>query len=277
MTEARATKRCPQCGLHLSSSFFYSAKSRTDGLSSLCIPCSKKHAAHWNNENREKVLVHKKEWRAKNLDRARAVNKKNYKKWYVKNGHKINAKYAKRRSDKMSATPPWFDKNMKYKVDELYNLARGLQKYTGKDHHVDHIHPLVGENFCGLHVPWNLQVLSAAENTRKSNMPPPSEADLFFEAPKWTITLSQYRAGLTLKSPIGRQSESSQTAPSSLSLAAGKVSPRRSFVLKWLTAAKKSASTSLTTGAVQMKKLIKQTRNLREFLIFLRAMSLKVV
>lgn len=277
MSEVRATKRCPHCGLHLSSDFFYRARTRTDGLSSLCIPCSKRHAVHWNAANREKVLKHKKDWADRNRVHLRESNKKAHKKWALKNPHKVNAKYAKRRSDKVSATPPWFDSNLKYQVDELYDLAQGLEKYTGKKHHVDHIHPLIGENFCGLHVPWNLQILPAEENIKKSNMPPAHEADLFFEAPKWTITLREYRAGLTSKAPTERQSGSSRAVPSLLSLGVGRVNRRLSSVSKWLTAAKTSASTSLTTGAGQMKKIIKQTRTLREFLIFLRAMSLKVV
>ncbi|MEQ6358083.1 hypothetical protein ABNX05_26230, partial [Lysinibacillus sp. M3] len=55
------------------------------------------------------------------------------------------------------------------KIEWFYQEAKRLFKDTGVAHHVDHIVPLQGKYVSGLHVPWNLQILTALEISKKSN------------------------------------------------------------------------------------------------------------
>ena len=63
--------------------------------------------------------------------------------------------------------PPWLTDEHLDAMQWFYDEARRLTKETGARHVVDHIEPLNGAHSCGLHVPWNLQVLTDAANKRK--------------------------------------------------------------------------------------------------------------
>jgi 5-methylcytosine-specific restriction endonuclease McrA len=68
-----------------------------------------------------------------------------------------------------SATPKWITKEQKVEMRKLYLDAQRLTKITGERYVVDHIIPLINPEVCGLHVPWNLRVMTQEENLRKSN------------------------------------------------------------------------------------------------------------
>ena len=68
-----------------------------------------------------------------------------------------------------AATPKWITTGQKLAMRQLYLQAMGLTKLTGERYVVDHIVPLISDEVCGLHVPWNLRVITQEENLKKSN------------------------------------------------------------------------------------------------------------
>jgi 5-methylcytosine-specific restriction endonuclease McrA len=83
----------------------------------------------------------------------------------------MNAQTAKRRAAKKHATPKWLTKDQLNEIKQYYILAKELQWLSLKSDPltVDHIVPLVSPNVCGLHVPWNLQILPRSQNSSKGN------------------------------------------------------------------------------------------------------------
>jgi 5-methylcytosine-specific restriction endonuclease McrA len=67
------------------------------------------------------------------------------------------------------ATPKWITTGQKLAMRQLYLQAMELTKLTGERYVVDHIVPLISDEVCGLHVPWNLRVITQEENLKKSN------------------------------------------------------------------------------------------------------------
>lgn len=89
--------------------------------------------------------------------------------WRQANPQKVRAQVAKRRCDKISRTPAWLTREDFVKMEFFYEMARALTESTGVLHHVDHELPLRGKYVSGLHVPGNLQILTATENMQKKN------------------------------------------------------------------------------------------------------------
>jgi 5-methylcytosine-specific restriction endonuclease McrA len=74
-----------------------------------------------------------------------------------------------RRRRYREATPSWLSAEQKLEIRFHYRMAIAMSRATGIPHAVDHIIPIQGEEVCGMHVPWNMQVITQEENLKKSN------------------------------------------------------------------------------------------------------------
>lgn len=90
-------------------------------------------------------------------------------KWVRNNRAICNFNLAKYRAAKFQATPKWLSKQQLKEIEQYYIDAAYIQRLMQTPMEVDHILPLQGKEVKGLHVPWNLQILTAEENERKSN------------------------------------------------------------------------------------------------------------
>jgi len=81
----------------------------------------------------------------------------------------VRADTSVRKRRHREATPKWLTAEERLRMRELYVQARKLTAVAGVRYVVDHIVPLRGETVCGLHVPWNLRVITQDENLKKSN------------------------------------------------------------------------------------------------------------
>jgi len=99
-----------------------------------------------------------------------AEEKRRYRNEYKdRNVDVVRAETSIRKRRHREATPKWLTKKEKMQMRDLYVQARKMTELTRERYVVDHIVPLRGEEVCGLHVPWNLRVITQEENLKKSN------------------------------------------------------------------------------------------------------------
>lgn len=127
----------------------------------------KAYKSNYRAENRAELSKREKEQR--DPERNRIYQKKYGKKYRKENKPLINFWASNRRAAKIERTSSWLTETDNAVILAMYERARQLTKETGVEHHVDHIIPLQGSLVSGLHVPENLQILTAAENLEKSN------------------------------------------------------------------------------------------------------------
>lgn len=107
-------------------------------------------------------------WVAKNKEKRSAALKR----YAEKNRDKMRAKGMRRYASQTKQTPPWINKAHEAEIEGYYLFCRIFNQYKSdkKDKfQVDHIVPIRGKEVSGLHVPWNLEVITSRENVSKGN------------------------------------------------------------------------------------------------------------
>jgi hypothetical protein len=161
-----SSKVCRTCGEEKSLNSFYCRQKSNGPYYNLdCKVCFSYRNRDYRDLNAEQVRAVEKAYWAENKEKNRQKNKR----FYNLNKPFYKAKSANRRATKRQATPPWLSKKHKKEIQNLFWLAQDLRSVTGEEYHVDHIVPLTNEIVCGLHVPWNLQILPSDINLSKSN------------------------------------------------------------------------------------------------------------
>jgi 5-methylcytosine-specific restriction endonuclease McrA len=151
-----------------------------------CIECLKVEWAKGNEmradyfreyNKREDVKDRKNEWYQENREavinnaatRPAHVLREYRNAWKANNKTQVLADNKVRRRKHREATPPWLTRKQKSEIRQLYQIAITMTQTTGEQYVVDHIVPLRSHEVCGLHVPWNLRVITQEENLKKSN------------------------------------------------------------------------------------------------------------
>ena len=120
-------------------------------------------------ENKNKIRFYTQRWYAKAIPEVLSQKRKDYRE---KNPEVFARHSVKRRSSEKAATPLWITDEDKEKTKLIYLKRDFINEMTGIKHEVDHIHPIQGKHSCGLHVYWNLRIITATENRRKNNSIP---------------------------------------------------------------------------------------------------------
>lgn len=136
-----------------------------------CVECGKLvrriRRGNMNELEKEEEREKCRRWRKKDRDNNPGRQKEYNKIYREENAWYFAYQSAHRRLLEKSS-------NISYDVEGIKGVFKKASEKSTQytKYEVDHIYPIKSKDSCGLHVPWNLQVISREENLQKSNKKP---------------------------------------------------------------------------------------------------------
>lgn len=155
-------KDCKECSRTLPLEHYHKQKAGKYGRTARCLDCTHRARQKHYYMNQEAFIEKHKAYNKANPDKCRKATRT----YYRKNKELYREADARRRGRKLQAT---LGLDLRHEFRAIYKEASRISKETGIPHDVDHIVPLQNPRVCGLHVPWNLQIIPASANRAKSN------------------------------------------------------------------------------------------------------------
>lgn len=158
-------RRCSKCEEYKEVCFFSVNNKVKDGIHRICKSCISLISKRYYEKYKDSINNKCKQYIINNRPKTNEIRRL----WSKNNSWSGAINSAKRRAKKRQATPEWLTSEQLLEIQNIYLKARQLTEDTKIRHEVDHIIPLKGKSVSGLHVPWNLQILTISANRRKYN------------------------------------------------------------------------------------------------------------
>lgn len=212
-------KTCRECKLDKDTLEFYKVKTAKDGLHSYCKECVSNRCRAYRIENSDSVKERKKKYYQteagkaskkasyeRNIEHTRAYDKfrfqrdkekvyarvREYRPRYFENNPGLAAAYSSLYRGLKHNASSILTEELKTQIRELHRVCKLKSEESGIKHHVDHIIPLKSQLVCGLNVPWNLQIITQAENHSKIN-----KFDGTYENESWRNDLARVQVDIS--------------------------------------------------------------------------------
>jgi len=135
-------------------------KYKTDNKDYIKDCCARSYQKNKEKNRESRSLYH----------RLHVEHTKSYNKAYrINNPNLLKVHSVRRRASKLERTPTIMTELDLFVMQEAANLATLREQVMGGKWHVDHVEPLQGKTVSGLHNAFNLAVVPATYNLRKSN------------------------------------------------------------------------------------------------------------